>query len=903
MFKKNLAYEASAGSGKTFMLVVRYLSLLFMGADSSKILALTFTNKAANEMSERIVETLQELQDRDELLEIVKVTNLTKEEILKNRDNILKSFLNANTKIMTIDSFFTQILRKFSLYASLMPDFSTFEAQHKQRLISEFLKSVRKNAQQDMLISLSLHSKKRFGDIFLLLDEFYQKKEQIATLKFSKQDTEIYEKQAMQALASLQSIVSLCDGASPSLKKAIRAENFEELRSKSWIVKESLEYWVFKKCFTLDMNRALHTIQESIKDYYRAKEQNFFYALNELLDTYIEAKKSLYTNEGELSFTDVTALVYYILNKIDDSEFLYFRLDANIEHILLDEFQDTSILQYEILKPLISEITSGNGIFEDGSFFFVGDVKQSIYRFRGGVSELFHIVAKQNNTEIEKLLVNYRSKKVVVDFVNKVFQNKIKNYTPQLVKDGEVGGYVEVVQNEEIVQEVQTQVQTLLNAGADINSIAILCATNSDGEEIKNYLQESGLDVLTETTTKLITQNIVKAVLEYLKYHYFKEEIYRLNFFALISQEPQDIAYIDFNKETLFNIVKNMIKRYKLYNGEFHLIKFLDAVSNYKDIEALLFEYERMDISAAMSDVSGIRILTVHKSKGLEYTNVIVVDRLKKAPASRANIIYKYEGIFLQNIYLRTQKRVEIDSSYAEAIDKEQILALEDEFNSFYVAFTRAKENLIIIKKEQKSVFDILELDIVSFGQLKCVDKQPKEPQVYDKLEFKNLYYGMQSDILALEKQNDEDLVAINFGLALHYTLEMISEFKIQAIDEAIAMMLNKFGFMLSDEEVSDLKRRVELFVESKKIKELIDGAKLYKEKALRYKNSLKYIDLLIEKDGKYIVVDYKTSTLYSDKHIKQVQGYIKAVSEITNTKVHGYICYLLTDELKMVAL
>ena len=111
MFKNNLAYEASAGSGKTFMLVVRYLSLLFMGADVSKILALTFTNKAASEMKERIIDTLEDLQNKSELDEIVKVSAIPKEYILLERQKILENFLNSNPKIMTIDSFFTQILR------------------------------------------------------------------------------------------------------------------------------------------------------------------------------------------------------------------------------------------------------------------------------------------------------------------------------------------------------------------------------------------------------------------------------------------------------------------------------------------------------------------------------------------------------------------------------------------------------------------------------------------------------------------------------------------------------------------------------------------------------------------------------------------------------------------------
>ena len=901
MFKNNLAYEASAGSGKTFMLVVRYLSLLFSGADPAKILALTFTNKAASEMSQRIVETLEELEFRGELQEISNVTGLPKEKILSERAKILAMFLNSNTKIMTIDSFFTQILRKFSLYASLMPDFSTFSSQHELKLMSRFLKEVSVANKRETLINLSLSSKKRISDIFVLLDEFYAKKEELSKITFQRVDSKAHEEEAMQALKGLQALVSNCKGASASLIKAVEAKSFEELKEKSWVLKDSLEYWVFKKCFSLEMNGYLHTIQEAIKFHHRAKESNFFYALNELVSIYKKSKKALYTDDSELSFTDVTSLVYEILHLINDSEFLYFRLDASIEHMLLDEFQDTSILQYEILKPLIKEITSGEGIFSGGSFFFVGDVKQSIYRFRGGVSALFGEVAKENATNVEKLLVNYRSKEELVEFVNRVFIRKINDYTPQLVRKEADGGFVEIIKNDELIEVTIEQVKKLIALGADLNEIAILCATNGNGEEIKLALEKEKIEVVTETTTKLINQKSIKALLEYLKYLYFREEIYRYNFFALINQDMQVISRVDFNGVKLLDIVKNAIKKYKLFSDDFHLIRFLDVVGSYADIEALLFEYERLDTAAAASDISGVRVLTIHKSKGLEYEHVIVMDRLKGAPAPRDSIIYEYDGIYLQNIYLRTKDRDALDAQYKNALDKEQALAREDKLNSLYVAFTRARDNLIIIAKTEKSDFDVLDLEVGSFGKLICAQKEKEKKDVLKSLEFQELYYGTQGDILALEKQSNEELEAINFGIAMHYALEMLGSFTQESISNAKDIMMNKFGFMLQESEIGDITERISHLVQNSQFLELVDG-ECYREKALRFKNSLRYIDLLVKRErGGWNVIDYKSSLSYATEHQKQVKFYVNAIKAITQEEVDGYICYLLRNEIKIL--
>lgn len=901
MFIDNLAYEASAGSGKTFMLVVRYLSLLFKGAEPSKILALTFTNKAAREMGERVVETLEELESRGELAEIAKVTAFSEAYLLQNRQQILNEFLNSHSKIMTIDSFFTQTLRKFSLYASLMPDFTTFASQHELKLMSRFLKEVSVAGKRSTLINLSLQSKKRLGDIFTLLDEFYVKKEELAHLKFSPQNLQTHEENAWLAFNELKKIVEACKSASSTVLKAVRAESFEDIAAKSWIGRETLDYRTFSKCFTPEMDTYLQSIQSTIKEYNIAKEQNFFYGLSELVDIYVKSKKALYMEDSELSFSDVTSLVYQILHRLNDSEFLYFRLDAQIEHMLLDEFQDTSILQYEILRPLISEITSGSGIFENGSFFFVGDVKQSIYRFRGGVNALFGEVVKQNATNVEKLLTNYRSQKEVIEFVNRAFLDKIKNYTPQLVRLDAQKGYVEVLQNDEPLEATREQVKRFITQGANVDDIAILCATNGDGEMIKNELQTQGIEVVTETTTKLINQKSVQAILEYLKYLYFEEEIYKHNFFALINQEVKNIYKLDVNEKKLVDIVKKVIDEYKLFDNSFHLIRFINAVARYPDIEALLFEYERLDTSAAASDISGVRVLTVHKSKGLEYKYVIVMDRLKKAPPARDAIIYEYEGISLKNIYLRTKGRDAIDLPYANALVKEKKLVAEDTLNALYVAFTRARENLIIIKKSKDSSFDLLALEVGSFGNLHCTSQTQVNKKEYEKLEYQALYYGTQSDILELEKEKDADYDAINFGLAMHYMLEMMGKFTQEYVENARHLMINKFGTSLEEKEFDLMTQRVENLIKNSKFQELIDG-ECYKEKALKYKNNLRYLDLLVkQKDGTWNILDYKSSLAYSEHHLRQVRFYVNAVKEITGDEVRGYICYILKERIEIV--
>ena len=904
MFIDLHAYEASAGSGKTFSLVVRYLSLLFSGESANKILALTFTNKAANEMQERIVNTLIDLENKGELSEIAKVLECSPEELIAKRPEVLKALLNADTKVMTLDKFFAKILRKFSLHVGLMPNFSTFESQHELKVMARFLTLVNAQGKDDALIKLSLLASKRLSDIFGLLNQLYAKKNEMGDISFIAEDFIPHEQMVMKAFKELQSLV-FATAIGKRGRGTMEVDNIDELMSKTWIEKDSLEYWDFKKFFEPRMDELLEEIKEGLYYYMKAKESHFLQELFSLLDTYIEAKMMVASQDEELSFDDITYLVFYLLKgeankgKID-SAFLYFRLDANINHMLLDEFQDTSTIQFEILRPLIDEMTSGVGSKERSSLFLVGDVKQSIYRFRGGKKELFYAVTDAYKIQVDQLRTNYRSEKEVVEFVNKVFIDKIKGYVPQDVKEGATKGYVEVIFNDEVLETMVPKVKLLIDKGADVNEIAILTATNADGAKVEELLKAEGIDVVTETTSKLINQKSIKALIEYLKFSYFNKKIYARNFFALIGQKPQRLYPCDINSLDLSTQLKKIVDKYKLYDGDMNILSFLEKLSNYKDIEAFLYEYERLDASAAQKELNGVRVLTVHKSKGLEYEHVIVLDRLGRGSSDKSPIIYEYEGIHLQNIYLRMTKRASFDEHYSLALEKEKRLSKEDELNALYVAFTRAKESLFIIHKSKDSKFENLCLDEGTYGELELKVREEEPKIIYPKLDFRDFYYGTQADLLSQDKVDEEDHKAIEFGLCLHYTLEMMANFKEDSLAQALVISKNKYGAVLSEEEFLSIEKRILHLINNEEFLVLCEG-KVYKEKAISYNEELRYIDLLIQKDNEWIVIDYKSAISYTQSHLKQVNFYKKAIAEITSSPVRGFIAYALEDSLKLV--
>ena len=284
-----LGFEASAGSGKTFNLVVRYLSLLFMGIEPEKILALTFTNKAASEMSERIVATLIDLENRGELAAIAQTLECDPEELVEVKEVILQRLLSSELKIMTIDKFFAQVLRKFSLYEGLQPTFGIKDSAKDVEVIKQMLSRTEVASEQKRLIQLSLMTQKRLSDLFELLEILYVKRKEFPKMHFKPNAYMALENKALQKAKELQEMVLGSDLASATAKSGMSFETMEDLVQKSWIGRETLEYSTFKKCFVPEMDSVLHELYDLLRAYYKAKEEQFFYDLFSLLELYSQS--------------------------------------------------------------------------------------------------------------------------------------------------------------------------------------------------------------------------------------------------------------------------------------------------------------------------------------------------------------------------------------------------------------------------------------------------------------------------------------------------------------------------------------------------------------------------------------------------------------------------------------
>ncbi len=920
-----MALKASAGSGKTFALSVRFLALLFKGANPSEILTLTFTKKATAEMKERILDYLKILQKEnlEDEKEKEKSQNILKELEEKYRLNpsfvqnsaqkIYQRFLNAEIRISTIDAFFQSILRKFCWFVGLSANFEVNEdtKAHQQQLNESFLSALDNKQLEELSVFIAQCLSYDSYTSDSILERLRFLKNKLYLFDPNKKDPVFDEKDFLEKLRSLNQQIQNIETASNEAKKAIKCDDFRGFLNSSltWLEKKS-EYRYFKKFKdeipTLESE--CEEIENDLKRYYEARESALFKKFPKFIQLYDKATSKIQA----LDFDAIKDKVHALLNGYEEmpAEFFYFRLDSKIAHILIDEFQDTSLNDYKILAPFIDEIKAGIGQAKwHRSVFFVGDVKQSIYGFRGSFSSLFESVSK--DFYHDHLQFNHRSSPLIINYVNTIFKKAYQNsptayleqkYPKASSNNHARDGYVKVSlvadERELLLEQILQEAKNLLEHRIDPKDITLLCTTNDDALEIKNYLQKnlSAINPSTESSAKLsqfVESKIIKNALEYALAEEPYKPFYKHSVLKLAGYLHDDvIALAGFNpkKESVAGFVWKVMELFELYTECAQIC--LELAVGCEDANEFLGKLEAKEIASFKAE--GAQIMTIHKSKGMQFPYVIVCERLGKPKTNNSNqFLEEYSGTELTRLYYRMKNREVVDKDYVRALDKEEAAKDHEETNVYYVAFTRAELGLVVVAKDKKGMHEKLDLAPLEEGAIAPVISSQKEPLIKSVL-IKPHAYGEQVQEIEeepsdYEKNNDQE--AINFGIALHKGLEYQYAYRIPK--KSVLEYLNyHHGFYGLDYQA--LEESLELFENDVKIQALFKNLALKGEVAFLFEGVVSRIDVLLWDKGQNLyVLDYKSSQNYQQSHKAQVSHYAAFLqTQAPHFKIQAGIIY-----------
>ncbi|MGT0066920.1 RecB-like helicase [Helicobacter pylori] len=920
-----MALKASAGSGKTFALSVRFLALLFKGANPSEILTLTFTKKATAEMKERILDYLKILQKEnlENEKEKEKFQNILKELEEKYRldpsfvqnsaQKIYQRFLNAEIRISTIDAFFQSILRKFCWFVGLSANFEVNEdtKAHQQQLNEGFLSALNGEQLEELSVFIAQCLSYDSYTSDSILERLRFLKNKLYLFDPNKKDLAFDEEGFLEKLRSLNQQIQSIETASDRAKTAIKCDDFRGFLNSSltWLEKKS-EYIYFKKLKdeipTLESE--CEEIENDLKRYYEAREIALFKKFPKFIQLYDKATSKIQA----LDFDAIQDKVHALLNGYEEmpAEFFYFRLDSKIAHILIDEFQDTSLNDYKILAPFIDEIKAGIGQAKwHRSVFFVGDVKQSIYGFRGSFSSLFESVSK--DFYHDNLLFNHRSSPLIINYVNTIFKKAYQNsptaYLEQKypkassnkhARDGYVKVSLVADERELLLKQILQEAKNLLEHRIDPKDITLLCATNDDALEIKDYLQKnlSAIRPSTESSAKLsqfVESKIIKNALEYALAEEPYKPFYKHSVLKLAGYLHDDaIALAGFNpkKESVAGFVWKVMEWFELYTECTQIC--LELAVGCEDANEFLEKLEAKEIASFKAE--GAQIMTIHKSKGMQFPYVIVCERLGKPKTNNSNqFLEEYSGTELTRLYYRMKNREVVDKDYARALDKEEVAKDHEETNVYYVAFTRAELGLIVVAKDKKGMREKLDLVPLEEGTIAPVISSQKEPSSTSVV-IKPHAYGEQVQEIEeepsdYEKNNDQE--AINFGIALHKGLEYQYAYRIPK--KSVLEYLNyHHGFYGLDHQA--LEESLELFENDAKIQALFKNLALRGEVAFLFEGVVSRIDVLLWDKGQNLyVLDYKSSQNYQQSHKAQVSHYAAFLqTQAPHFKIQAGIIY-----------
>ncbi len=564
----NVMIRASAGTGKTFQLSNRYLRLLVQGIDCQEILATTFSRKGAGEILDRVVQRLAKAALNDGAAE--KLSSELDVKLSRDRAAEVLQTLMMNMhrlEIGTLDSFFNRVAKAFSLELGLPPSWEIVEEQQIDRLRVKTVQKILYNEQVPTLLHLMVkgESTRRIATLILqTVKEIYNTRRESEAEAWDRlpEPTEFFtEAEFADVVDRINNVVFAKGKQLPDhwevVKKLVKNENWSEvaeLKSLQNVLAGGIKYGSSK--MTPEIIDILNTLIPHCRAWItnRLIEQNR--STCQLLGDYRDIIERTKDETGQLRFDDITERLVEFVSMWDTDRFS-FRLDHNIKHLLLDEFQDTSPQQWKVIQPFAENVCCVQD--SSRSFFCVGDMKQAIFGWRGGVAEIFDLANRQlAGIDEQTLSASYRSSQPVINATNQVFQN-LDNFNSDndVINEAvhswdnwfdshsttkeELAGYVTVeyaedapastkqaknpqqeytrIRNENVVIAAVERVRKILNdlRGDDGHTIGVLVRTNAEVGNMIFHLQQMGIPASEEGGNPLTDSAAVELVLAALK--------------------------------------------------------------------------------------------------------------------------------------------------------------------------------------------------------------------------------------------------------------------------------------------------------------------------------------------------------------------------------------------------
>ena len=816
-------YKASAGSGKTFTLATEYIRLLVENPQSYRnILAVTFTNKATEEMKMRILSQLygiwKKLPESDNYLTNIQEKTGLSPNVISERAGLALNNLTHNYnyfRVETIDTFFQSVLRNMARELDLttnlrigLNDYQVEELAVDQLIedltttdvmLQWILKYIMENISDDKSWNVIAQIKKFGQNIF---KDYY--KEVSITLEQKMGEAGFFEnyttclrdlrKAAEEYMKEIgESFFDTLEGEGLNVddlssKQRGIASFFNKLRKGTFdpsIITttvanhlENIEKWCPKTNPRRDV--VLQVVESSLIQILKCaveaqeKQWKIFQSSNltlrhlnqlRLLSSIEKKVREINETENRFLLSDTQQLLHSLIDG-SDSPFIFEKIGTQLQHVMIDEFQDTSTIQWQNFKVLLAETMS----HEDGSNLIVGDVKQSIYRWRSGDWRLLNGIENQFNSmlmEIKSLSTNYRSTRNVIDFNNTFFRHAAKveyqaleelecDEREQLEKayadveqkvpddkkdEGRVT--IELLPNNEyqesVLEHTVEYVRELIDAGVSQKDIAILVRYNNHIPLIAQYFLENlpEVSIVSDEAFRLEASSAVCLMIQAL--HLLLHPDDQLTKAAIVKtwlctvqgkeltddqfmiagnnfDEYLPEAYIAHFDELLtlplYELAEKIYAIFQLHRLEgqgAYLCAFYDHLANFvnentTDIQSFLTEWdENLSKKTIQSDeTNGIRLISIHKSKGLEFDHVIIPYCDWTLEKYSDNIIWckpneaPFNDLPIAPIDYSPKM---MGSIYEKEYLHEHLQNTVDNLNLLYVAFTRAAKSLYVVGK------------------------------------------------------------------------------------------------------------------------------------------------------------------------------------------------------------